>query len=450
MSTALTKQADEALPGAPVSTALQVRETIEKLRGQFNVLTPAVVIDHIPAMHRVSFGVVPFGPDDVYGDPKGFKPPFLNDNERAPNKVGLLKLLAAAGGKVISSVRLDDRKDPLVCEFQVTIDIVQLDGNIARSIATKRLDFSDGSAQISAMKDKQLVQQRQMIAELAESKAMNRAIRAALQLKQKYTVQELARPFVIPKLVVDLDMSDPLIRQMAAAKALGIEAQLYGPPLAGGFPTALPAPAESLVRMIAPAPDDDDAPAPVQAGPVSTSEPVMQMGREQQKHLFAVAGELGIKSRKVAHPSGERTALVIDNPETLAALGLTNPQIVVKSITEAQATELINRMSRLVEARQPSAPPAHLDDELPPVEAPVVFSGPEHVCGCPCGCQMEIRADQAASTLESVGTKRCAECFPGKRFNVTKHAGVATLGLPKRPDITAEQAAKWAQPAGVS
>ncbi len=253
MSSMVPARITETLPSKPVASAVEVRNTIEALRSQANVLTPTVVMDFIPQMHRVSFGAVMFdtGADgkskDVYHTNR-----FLKDNERAPSKTGLLKILSAAGWSIVESRRTDDRKDPLFCEYQVMIEGVQLDGNRTRIVGTKAVDLRDGSGQTAAMKDRQLAQERANIDTLAETKALLRAIRAAFSLSQKYTVEELNRPFIIPKLVPDLDTSDPVVRQLVAAKALGITGTLYGPDK-----RAIEAPEEE-VRTVTVADDDYD------------------------------------------------------------------------------------------------------------------------------------------------------------------------------------------------
>ena len=82
-------------------------------------------------------------------------------------------------------------------------------------------------------------QQRSNIHSLAESKAKLRCVRTAIGLPVSMTPEQAARPFVVPALVPDLDVSDPEIKRMVAASLIGAEASLYGPrELPAGGPVA--------------------------------------------------------------------------------------------------------------------------------------------------------------------------------------------------------------------
>lgn len=81
-------------------------------------------------------------------------------------------------------------------------------------------------------------QQRSNIHSLAESKAKLRCIRAALGVPVSMPKDQAAKPFVVPALVPDLDVSDPEIKRMVAASLLGSQEALYGPrPLPAGLQT---------------------------------------------------------------------------------------------------------------------------------------------------------------------------------------------------------------------
>lgn len=247
-NTALVK-----LPDRAVGSVSEYDTCVSTMRERANFITPALRLDHIPPMHRVSLRAVAISPDpqrgDVYADRK-----FCQENERSLTKVGLLKIWQAAGGSVVESRRIDDQSDPLRVEWSCRVRVQQLDSRIVEFHATKEVDLRPGSPQAKAMKENQLAQQQQNIAALAESKALLRAVRGALALRQKYTIDELSRPFVVPALVPDLDTSDPEIRRMVAAKALGIENALFG---AG--PRALPPPPD-VTTVEAPAdPEPDDS-----------------------------------------------------------------------------------------------------------------------------------------------------------------------------------------------
>jgi hypothetical protein len=81
-------------------------------------------------------------------------------------------------------------------------------------------------------------QQRSNIHSLAESKAKLRCVRAALGVPVSMPKDQAAKPFVVPALVPDLDVSDPEIKRMVAASLIGAQDALYGPrPLPAGLQT---------------------------------------------------------------------------------------------------------------------------------------------------------------------------------------------------------------------
>jgi len=231
-----------------------LRNSIAALRSRANLITPCVQLDHVPAMHGVSLRHVSIDPSpeagEVYQDKQ-----FCRADERALTKIGLLKLWQAAGGSVTDSRRMDDRADRFYCEWRVAVRLQQLDGRTVEIPGSKTIDFRPGSPQIAGWTAKRLAQARQVIEALAESKALLRAIRAALAVKQKYTTAELEKPFVVPALVPVLDTDDPEIRRMVAAQILGVTTQLYGPP-----------DGESRVDQpsveVMPEPPDDELPDP--------------------------------------------------------------------------------------------------------------------------------------------------------------------------------------------
>jgi len=345
------------LPTAPIAKIEELRTRYESLSTQVNLVTPLQAPDFIPAMYKVSLRAVVLSAEvdrgDVYKDDQ-----FCAKGERAPTKVGLLKILQAAGGEVVAEKcrRVDDRKDPRYAETQMVIRLPMLDGSSKEFAATRHVDHRDGSDEIVGWSEKRLAQARKFTPELSETKALSRAIREGLALKQKYTEGELARPFVVPALVFDPDMSDPEIRRMVAARGLGVTDQLYGP--------AKDRPA--LVAATAP-----DEPAP--------------------------AGE-------VIDVKAERVALHGTDNVDVALFGA-----------------------------PPTAPAA-----APPVNPDI----PEHLCACTHGCEKEIGADVAATTLAFTGRKLCSGCYPwNAAFKIPDHQGLRNMGFSTNyANLTGDQA----------
>jgi hypothetical protein len=199
------------------------------LREKVNFLSPVAQIDSLPAMHKISYRAVvldddPNGPD-VYKDSL-----FCGQGEVAPTKIGLRKLWKAAGGGLVESGRVDDRLDPMYCEWSWVGALREIDGMVQRYGGTKTVDLRPGSAQIKGKSDKQVNGMAKVIERLAESKAMNAGIRDALALPQKMTRAQIKKGFVIPVLVQDLPMEDPEVRRMLAASLIGQATGIYGAP----------------------------------------------------------------------------------------------------------------------------------------------------------------------------------------------------------------------------
>lgn len=253
-----------ALPPQAVANVADLKVAFERAMERCNLIAPVVQVDHIPAMHRVSMRIVaidtsPRSPD-TYQDTT-----FCKSDERALTKVGLLKLWQAAGGSVIESRRLDNGKDPNYCHWSVRVRVQQLDGRMVEFVASKEIDLRDGSPQIKKSREATrqadfTAGQRVNLAANAETKALLRAVRGALGIPQKMASEQLARPFVVPALVPDLDTSDPEIRRMIAAKALNLEAALFPD---RSTIKALAAPqAETPIEVVEPPPlEEEDIPA---------------------------------------------------------------------------------------------------------------------------------------------------------------------------------------------
>ena len=85
----------------------------------------------------------------------------------------------------------------------------------------------------------------------AESGAANRAIRSAYGIRSGYTLEELSRPFILPKLVFSPDYSDPEVKRFMLAEATGTLKELYG---SHAIPTG------QMPPVLPPVKDDDDDP----------------------------------------------------------------------------------------------------------------------------------------------------------------------------------------------
>ena len=240
------------LPTGPLSKVEEFNAAVARAEGQANLLLPIQRLDHIPPMMSISMRVVQIDPRPQQKEVYRGKA-FCGPNEVALTKVGISKLWTNAGGQIVQSYRTDDRSDPLYCSWCAVGEITLLDGHRVQQIANKEIDLRDGSSEAKTMTPRQLAEARRHISTVCESKALNRMVRGILSLKQKYNVSEIQRPFVVPALVLTPDMSDPEIRRMVTAKALGVTEALYGPVSAHPLPTAdLPPAAKPTPALLPP------------------------------------------------------------------------------------------------------------------------------------------------------------------------------------------------------
>jgi hypothetical protein len=174
---------------------------------------------------------------------------------------------------------VDDGRHPFFVEFQVAGPVLQLDGTERMLTGTKRIDLraergtdvntwgADAQEIERTAKDKgrepwpQILQARQHILSLAETKAKSRAIRS-LGVKTSYTKEELRKGFAVVRLQFTGRSDDPEITRMVAEKiterALSSAAMLYGEGGQRGFQPAPALPAARVVAKLAVTDDDDD------------------------------------------------------------------------------------------------------------------------------------------------------------------------------------------------
>jgi hypothetical protein len=238
--------------------------------------------------------------------------------KRGLSKSALDRLAAAAGVSwdPVQSRRLDDGSHPHYCLFKSVGHVRQFDGSTVTIVATKEMDMREGSAQCEALRtrwrnkherwerggrrgyeprppDAQINEMRLHLVGHAESKARNRAIRS-LGVRTSYTAAELAKPFVVARLMFTGQTSDPELRRAFALKRadamLAGVAALYGPPAERAPSMMLASPVPPPALGAPREPDEDEElpdepppppaavetpapPAPVAAAPPASAAP---------------------------------------------------------------------------------------------------------------------------------------------------------------------------------
>ncbi len=232
------------LPKRPQTDVDVISDCLLKAASGANVLAPAMKITHLPPSHQISFMVVHF-PTDGIRTKQDRDGNIIADSQQsngvwyatdggklAHHRSALDQLAQAAGITWVSEKcgRTDDPRVPYKWSYRMTLRVKGLDGQVREVSREHELDLRSNDKDKSAAAAKAgrgLNNARVHGAQLCESKAANRAIRAALGLRS-YTVEEAGRPFVLPVLQWVPDMSNPVIAEMVAAAELGLADELFG------------------------------------------------------------------------------------------------------------------------------------------------------------------------------------------------------------------------------
>ena len=217
---------------------------------QYNLLVPMQTVAEISEIQKPVMNVVYIStnPNDkeIYEQEKAKKA--WNGNPAQPakyalTKKALAKLMRAAGIKVISSkpvVPSTCQKcaninagigKPVRCggcpnkdvKYEVRISVPQLTGENIEVVAHKEIIVDDV---VVGMTDKQKAEFLKFRNEMCESKALNRALREAMQIKGTYLLEEFRKPFVVAYLVPNLDHE--AVREEAVKNFFSSSRELYG------------------------------------------------------------------------------------------------------------------------------------------------------------------------------------------------------------------------------
>ena len=219
-------------------------------------------------------------------------------------KHALDKIANAAGITWISEKRIDDRSHPHYCEFEVRGQVTDFDGTVRIALGTKTMDLrqdaGDGipGRQYAACKSEaQAKKVREFMTEQCATKARNRAIASILGIRRSYSLEELANPFIIPKLVPDT--SNPLAQKAVIAGMLGATDALFG----REDPKVVDAEVvdENTEIAEAPADFDDDVPIDAETGELVGPPPMAEVEDDQSAAiatLYKHADDNGIKRKE--------------------------------------------------------------------------------------------------------------------------------------------------------
>ncbi len=233
--------------------ALQI--TTQYPAEKYNLLVPMQTVAEIAEIHKPVMNAVQIStnladkeiylqekPKEAYTDRGGYHHDAVPGGY-ALTKKGLNKLMRAAGIKILNTrpiIPTTCQKcaevnrsigRPVSCgtcgnkdvKFEARISVPQLTGENIEFVAHKEIATADATEGMTENQKKEFMKFR---SEMCETKAINRALRAAMHIKGTYTLEELKKPFVVAYLVPNLD--NDAVKQEAVRHFFSTSQELYG------------------------------------------------------------------------------------------------------------------------------------------------------------------------------------------------------------------------------
>lgn len=301
-TTALAKR--DALVPEVITNPTEFKQYLRRWdEAQYHVLTPQVDFGSLPPQWTIVPSAVRLDPNPDNSETY-FDKLFCKPNEVAPTKMGLRKIARGAG--ISWNVeRVDSGTVQNYWAMRCTIEYRGFDGLMKHAEASYEWDLRDGSARVKTMSSAELNRARLNGYRRCEAGAINAAIRE-YGLKQKYSREELSKPFVTLNLVFNPDMSDPQQKAAVLQSALSNTKLLYGgtTTVEGDAPATSPRGPGPVVGTFRP---DDPEPVErdldeIEASKNGTAQPKGELvarvqGIGEPVHTYAVTMENG----KVLH-----------------------------------------------------------------------------------------------------------------------------------------------------
>lgn len=216
---------------------------------KYNLLVPMQTVAEISDIQKPVMNVVYISTNledkEIYEQEKAYTDKYgkFFPSKYAIAKKGLTKLMRAAGIKILSSRPVVPSMcqkcaninkgigKPVHCgacpnkdvKYEVRISVPQLTGENLEIVAHKEIIVDDV---VDGMTEKQKAEFLKYRNEMCESKALNRALRAAMQIKGTYLLEEFKKPFVVAYLVPNLD--NKVVKEKAVEAFFSSSRELYG------------------------------------------------------------------------------------------------------------------------------------------------------------------------------------------------------------------------------
>lgn len=217
---------------------------------RYNLLVPMQTVAEIADIHKPVMNAVQISTNladkEIYEQEKAksaWKDRPATPAGYALTKKGLNKLMRAAGIKILGTRPIIPSTcqkcaevnrsigRPVNCgscgnkdvKFEARISVPQLTGENIEIVAHKEIIVQDVTDGMTEPQRKEFLKFR---SEMCETKAINRALRAAMHIKSTYTIQELQKPFVVAYLVPNLNNED--VKAEAIRHMFTTAQEIYG------------------------------------------------------------------------------------------------------------------------------------------------------------------------------------------------------------------------------
>jgi hypothetical protein len=217
---------------------------------RYNLLVPMQTVAEIADIHKPVMNAVQISTNladkEIYEQEKAksaWKDRPATPAGYALTKKGLNKLMRAAGIKILGTRPIIPSTcqkcaevnrsigRPVNCgacgnkdvKFEARISVPQLTGESIEIVAHKEIIVQDVTDGMSDAQRKEFLKFR---SEMCETKAINRALRAAMHIKSTYTIEELRKPFVVAYLVPNLN--NEAVKAEAIRHMFTSAQELYG------------------------------------------------------------------------------------------------------------------------------------------------------------------------------------------------------------------------------
>jgi len=225
-------------------TTEDAQAAFDLAKERHHLLAPTEVVGRIPEGCEIAITEVPIDANsrDVYLLERAY---YRADDVLGIDKVGLHRILAAAGGTWKHSRQVGDRSHPHRVFWETMVAAKFLDGSIREGIGNVEEDLRDESPRIVEIKqraaaekardggEREIREARRFVQRNAETKAMNRAIAFIVTgLRRSYKRSELRKTFAVARVSFTGHSEDPVARaEFRAAISqsfLGSSTALYG------------------------------------------------------------------------------------------------------------------------------------------------------------------------------------------------------------------------------